>query len=293
MLLSDFLKYLAYERNYSPLTVNSYGSDIKAFTQFCESRGTAFNWEHPDADTIRRWLAHMLEKGNAPSTVNRRLSSLHTLYKYMLSTGKASCDPTSRLHGPKGKKALPYFVKEAEMDRLLDDIPIEDTFEGHRNHAIINTFYNTGIRVSELTSLNTTDVDTSAKVLKVTGKRNKQRIVPFGASLAGELEAYITLRKNVALETEKAFFVTARGTRMTSAEVRVVVKKLLTLVTSIKKRSPHVLRHTFATTMLNHNADIEAVKQLLGHESLATTEIYTHTTFEELKKIYKQAHPRA
>ena len=293
MLLSGFIKYLAYERNYSPLTVSCYERDLKAFQQFFENARPGMTWKDVDSEMIRLWLADMLEKGNTTATVNRRLSSLRTLYKYMLAKGETRYDPTGKLRGPKKQKTLPYFVKESEMNRLLDDIPVEDTFEGHRNHAIINTFYNTGIRVSELTSLNTGSVDLAARTIKVTGKRNKQRIVPFGKELCDELRQYIIMRDSVAGDSQPAFFITSKNTRLSTAEVRNIVKERLSLVTSIKKRSPHVLRHTFATSMLNHDADIEAVKQLLGHESLSTTEIYTHTTFEELKKIYKQAHPRA
>ncbi len=293
MVLSGFIRYLAYEKNCSPLTVRGYESDLKAFESFFKSLAPKLTWEEIDAGTIRLWLAGMLEKGDAASSVNRRLSSLRTFCKYMLAAGKISADPTSRLHGPKKEKPLPCFVKESEINRLLDDIPVEDTFEGHRNHAIINTFYSTGIRVSELTSLNIGSVDLISRTIKVTGKRNKQRIVPFGKELCEELRRYAEMRGTIDSGSQAAFFISAKKGRLSNAEVRTIVKTQLSLVTSIKKRSPHVLRHTFATTMLNHNADIEAVKQLLGHKSLATTEIYTHTTFEELKKTYKQAHPRA
>lgn len=294
MLLSAFLKYLAYERNYSPLTIESYKQDLETFERFFKGTDKELEWKSMNPDIIRRWLAEMLERGNTAASVNRRLSALKTFYRYLLAAGITDTDPTSRLHGPKKQKSLPYFVKESEINRLLDDIPVEDTFESHRNHAIINTFYNTGIRVSELTSLNRNSVDLGSRTIKVTGKRNKQRIIPFGQDLCDELRQYIIRCNDINGDnTQNALFITAKGNRLTSAEVRTIVKKQLTLVTSIKKRSPHVLRHTFATTMLNHDANIEAVKELLGHESLSTTEIYTHTTFEELKKIYKQAHPRA
>ena len=198
MLLSCFIKYLAYERNYSPLTVSCYERDLKAFQQFFENARPGMTWKDVDSEMIRLWLADMLEKGNTAATVNRRLSSLRTLYKYMLAKGETRHDPTGKLRGPKKQKTLPYFVKESEMNRLLDDIPVEDTFEGHRNHTIINTFYNTGIRVSELTSLNTGSVDLAARTIKVTGKRNKQRIVPFGKELCDELRQYIIMRDSVA-----------------------------------------------------------------------------------------------
>lgn len=294
MLLETFLKYIAGERNYSPLTVRNYRADLEAFKQFFKTLDETLTWETMHGDIIRRWLSDMLEKGNSATSVNRRLSSLRTFYKYLLATEVIATDPTAKIQGPKKLKTLPSFVKEAEMNRLLDDIPVNDTFEGRRNHAIINTFYNTGMRLSELTSLNVSSIDLNARIAKVTGKRNKERVIPFGKELHDELQQYIIMRRSIIGEIPcEAFFISPHGERLSNVEVRNIVKEQLSLVTSMKKRTPHVLRHTFATSMLNHDADLEVVRRLLGHASLSTTEVYTHTTFEELKRIYDKAHPRA
>ena len=195
--------------------------------------------------------------------------------------------------GPKKKMPLPSFVREKDMDRLLDELSFEEGFEGCRNRMILEMFYTTGIRLSELIGLNDADVDFSARLIKVTGKRNKQRLIPFGAELAEDLLIYIKVRNEALPVRSEAFFVLKNGGRMYPMSVYRMVRRSLSEVVSLKKRSPHVLRHTFATAMLNNDAELRAVKELLGHESLATTEIYTHTTFEELKKVYEQAHPRA
>ena len=196
------------------------------------------------------------------------------------------------MKGPKREKALPVFVKESEMDRLFDTLEWADTLDDQRARAILTVLYESGIRVSELTGLNDADVDFAQAQLKVTGKRNKQRIIPFGEELAQALHIYIKVRDERLSKQSEALFLTDQGMRMSRQQVARIVKAHLTKVTTIKKRSPHVLRHSFATALLNHGATLEGVKKLLGHESVATTEIYTHTTFEQLKRIYKQAHPR-
>ena len=195
--------------------------------------------------------------------------------------------------GPKKKKPLPSFVREKDMDRLLDETSFEEGFEGVRDRMILEMFYATGMRLSELIGLNDADVDFSAKLIKVTGKRNKQRLIPFGDELAKDLLIYIKVRNETMPQGAEAFFVLKDGNRMYPMAVYRIVKRNLSKVVTLKKRSPHVLRHTFATAMLNDRAELRAVKELLGHESLVTTEVYTHATFEELKKVYEQAHPRA
>ena len=198
-----------------------------------------------------------------------------------------------KIVGPKKKKPLPSFVREEDMDRLLDEMPFDDGFEGRRDRMILEVFYATGMRLSELIGLNDVDVDISARLIKVKGKRNKQRLIPFGDELMEDLLIYIKVRNEACLGGVEAFFVRKDGKRMYPMQVYRLVRRNLSKVVALKKRSPHVLRHTFATAMLNGDAELRAVKELLGHESLATTEIYTHTTFEELKKVYEQAHPRA
>ena len=216
-----------------------------------------------------------------------------SFYKFLLKKKVVLVDPLRKITGPKNKKPLPSFLKENEMNRLLDDTDFGEGFEGCRDQLIIEMFYATGIRLSELIGLDDKDVDFSASLLKVTGKRNKQRLIPFGDELKEGMLEYVNVRNEQVLESGGAFFVRKNGERLYKNLVYNLVKRNLSKVVTLKKRSPHVLRHTFATTMLNNEAELGAVKELLGHSSLATTEIYTHTTFEELKKVYKQAHPRA
>lgn len=293
MWTDDFLRYLAYERNYSVRTVGEYRDDLNAFEAFYREIDATLSWKEIDEDIVRDWLVSMMEAGRAATTVSRRLSALRTFYKFLLKRGWVDADPVRDVQSPKKGKPLPVFVKESEMDRLLDGAFFGNDFQGKRDKLILEMFYVTGIRLSELTGLDIHDVDTSGRVLKVTGKRNKQRIVPFGNELQSLLEAYFTARKAEDVGEGVAMFVDEKGKRLTNARVRRIVQSYLGQVTTLKKKSPHVLRHTFATSMLNHHADLETLKELLGHESVSTTEIYTHTTFEELKKMYNQAHPRA
>lgn len=294
MLLADsFLDYLRYERNYSDDTVKAYGEDIRQFQEF---GGEDVGLQSPSevvVDVVREWMIHLMNLGYATTSVNRKLSSLRSYYKYLLRRGEVKVDPLRKITGPKNKKNLPVFVKESEMNRLLDDEDFGEGFEGCRDHLVIAMFYATGMRLSELIGLDDGDVDFAASVIKVTGKRNKQRLIPFGEELRVEMETYVKQRDESVPVRSDAFFVRKTGERLYPNIVRKIVTRNLSKVVTVKKRSPHVLRHTFATSMLNHEAELGAIKELLGHESLATTEIYTHTTFEELKKVYNQAHPRA
>lgn len=293
MNIDQFLDYMCGERNMSPLTVEAYGRDLKAFESYFTQRDRGISWESVDSDLIRDWMESMMDKGNTASSVNRRLSALRSFFRFALSRGLISKDPAHNIEGPKKSRPLPQFVKESEMDRLLDGEGMwGDSFEDIRARAIIMTFYETGVRLSELTGLDIVDVDMGGCELKVTGKRNKQRIIPFGAELQKMLLSYIEVRKEFG-GSDGALFIDRKGKRLRNPVVREMVKENLTKVTTIKKRSPHVLRHSFATAMVNNGAGIESVKKLLGHESIATTEIYSHTTFEQLKKAYKHAHPRA
>lgn len=293
-LKDSFLDYLRYERNYSPRTVQCYQDDLNAFEEFCKSLDEQLAWECVDQDVIRQWMVSMMEQGHKETSVNRRLSALRSFYRYALKRHLLERDPSHLLQGPKKRRPLPYFLKESEMDRLLDGNFFPDNFDGVRDRLILSMFYQTGIRLSELTGLDVDDVDVVRLQIRVLGKRNKERIIPFGDDLLRLIRQYGELRAPYVEKTgSSAFFITRKGTRISRALVAEKVRTYLAQVTTLKKRSPHVLRHTFATVMLNHDADLESVKELLGHESLSTTEIYTHTTFEELKKVYKQAHPRA
>ena len=288
-----FLDYLKLERNYSPATVKHYRDDLKEFERFFQGFDQRLSWESVDSDIVRRWMEYMMDKGNAASSVNRRLSALRSFYSYALRRNLVVKDPVHGIQGPKRKRPLPQFLKESEMDQLLDERMWTDSYKDVLARTIIVTFYETGVRISELIGLNDKDVDYINCEIKVTGKRDKQRIIPFGDELLKTLTAY-QQQRDVETESESvAFFRTEKGKRVTDEQVRQMVKINLSKVSTLKKRSPHVLRHTFATAMLNHDAGLESVKKLLGHESLSTTEIYTHTTFEQLKKVYNNAHPRA
>ena len=288
-----FLAYLKLERNYSPATVKHYRDDLKEFERFFQGLDQQLSWESVDSDIVRRWMEYMMDKGNAASSVNRRLSALRSFYRYALRRNLVVKDPVHGIQGPKRKRPLPQFLKESEMDQLLDERMWTDSYKDVLARTIIVTFYETGVRISELIGLNDKDVDYINCEIKVTGKRDKQRIIPFGDELLKTLTAY-QQQRDVETESESvAFFRTEKGKRVTDEQVRQMVKINLSKVSTLKKRSPHVLRHTFATAMLNHDAGLESVKKLLGHESLSTTEIYTHTTFEQLKKVYNNAHPRA
>ena len=294
MLIEDFLKYLRLERNYSENTIVAYKTDLREFEGFFRSVEEGLDFTTVDADLVRSWVVNLMDEEGAKATsVNRKLSSLRSFYRFLLRKKVVKSDPMLRVVGPKKSKPLPSFLRESEMNRLLDDFPFGEGYEACRDRMILEMFYATGIRLSELIGLNDVDVDLSAKQIKVTGKRNKQRLIPFAEEMAVDLEEYIKVRNEALPQGSDAFFVLTNGKRMYARKVYEIVKRNLGKVATLKKRSPHVLRHTFATAMLNNQAELGAVKDLLGHESLATTEIYTHTTFEELKKVYEQAHPRA
>ena len=275
------------------MTVINYRKDLTEFERFYKELEPQLSWESIDSDIVRNWMEFMMDKGNSASSVNRRLSALRSFYRFALRRKLIEKDPVHGLQGPKRQKPLPQFLKESEMERLLDPKMWTDSYKDVLERTIIITFYVTGIRLSELIGLDDKDIDNVTCEIKVTGKRNKRRIVPFGKELADVFAHYRQVRNTTVKGDSIAFFQAEKGKRMTAAQVRSLVKKNLSKVSTLKKRSPHVLRHTFATAMLNHEAGLESVKKLLGHESLSTTEIYTHTTFEQLKKVYKNAHPRA
>lgn len=293
MMTDSFLDYLRFERNYSEKTIVSYGIDLAKFEEYFKGVDENVDFTTVDADLVRGWVMSLMDSGYTSTSVNRKLSSLRSFYRFLLRKGVVQVDPMLKIVGPKNKKPLPVFLKESEMNRLLDDVPFKEDFTGCRDRMILEMFYATGMRLSELIGLNDADVDFSASQIKVTGKRNKQRLIPFGEELRQTMLVYLKVRDEALPGKAEAFFVLENGKRMYATKVYHLVKRNLSKVVSLKKRSPHVLRHTFATSMLNNEAELGAVKELLGHSSLTTTEIYTHTTFEELKKVYEQAHPRA
>ena len=293
MLKEAFLDYLRLERNYSERTIVSYGTDLREFEGYLEKTEAELDFTKVHADVVRNWISELMDEGRTATSVNRKLSSLRSFYRFLLRRKEITVNPMLKIVGLKKKKPLPSFVREKDMNRLLDGLSFDEGFEGCRDRTILEMFYATGMRLSELIGLDDVDVDLSARLIKVTGKRNKQRLIPFGDELAEDLLIYIKVRNDAFPDGVEAFFIRKNGKRMYPMQVYRIVKRNLSKVVALKKKSPHVLRHTFATAMLNDNAELRAVQALLGHESLATTEVYTHTTFEELKKVYEQAHPRA
>ena len=293
MLKEAFLDYLRLERNYSERTIVSYGADLREFEGYLEKTEAELDFTKVHADVVRNWISELMDEGRTATSVNRKLSSLRSFYRFLLRRKEITVNPMLKIVGLKKKKPLPSFVREKDMNRLLDGLSFGEGFEGCRDRTILEMFYATGMRLSELIGLDDVDVDLSARLVKVTGKRNKQRLIPFGDELAEDLLIYIKVRNDAFPDGVEAFFIRKNGKRMYPMQVYRIVKRNLSKVVTLKRKSPHVLRHTFATAMLNDNAELRAVQALLGHESLATTEVYTHTTFEELKKVYEQAHPRA
>ena len=292
-LTDSFLDYLQYERNYSEETIKSYREDLRQFEEFAREEIGDSAPSEVKAELVREWIVSLMDRGYTSTSINRKLSSLRSFYKFLLRKGEVAVNPLQKIRGPKNKKPLPAFLRESDMDRLLDEVDFGEGFKGCRDHMIIEMFYATGVRLSELIGLDNKDVDFSSSLIKVTGKRNKQRLIPFGEELKIAMMEYVDVRNEAVPIRTNAFFVRENGERLSRSIVENLVKRNLSKVVTLKKRSPHVLRHTFATTMLNHDAELGAIKELLGHESLATTEVYTHTTFEELKKVYNLAHPRA
>ncbi len=293
MFIDSFIGYLRTERLYSAHTLRAYENDLLAFKDYAARMDESLLFWEADVDVVRSWVASLMDAGAAPSSVNRRLSSLRSFFDYLRREGKIAENPVQNLRGPKCRKKLPTFVKENEMDALLDDVDFGAGYSACRDRMIIRLFYETGIRLSELVSMDVASVDMQASAIKVLGKRNRQRIIPFAAGLKTALEEYLQVREQFAARESAALFLSDRGARVSPGTIYRMVNNRLALVTSVKKKSPHVLRHSFATAMLNNNAEIGAVKELLGHRQLATTEIYTHLSFEDLKGFYEKAHPRA
>lgn len=296
MLTDGFLEYLKSERNRSVRTVALYGDALSEFQRFFEKLGDDLTWESVDAEIVRDWIIHLLdEQKQKETTVNLKLSALRTFYHYLNLIGRVKKNPLLKVTGPKKKKTLPAFLRDDEINQLLDAPADTEDFKQVRDHTILLMLYVTGMRNAELRSLRDKDILMNERQIKVTGKRNKQRIIPFGDELAKGIENYWRVRKATFgnMPPEAVFMLDDKGREMNGPQLSLHVSHLLSQATSQKKRSPHVLRHTFATSMLNNGADLQAIQKLLGHESLNTTQIYTHLSFEELKKEYNGAHPRS
>lgn len=293
MQINSFLDYLRYERNYSNYTIEAYSKDLRQFERYVKlNKEGVFVPGDVDADLVRGWIILLMDEKISPVSVNRKLSSLKSFFKFLMRQGSISVNPLRLITGPKTKKPLPYFVRDKEMELLLDGDGFGEDFEGVRDRLVLEMLYDTGIRRSELTGIHNSDVDCETMQIRVTGKRNKQRLIPFAEGLKNLIEAYTEVRNREVGSESEWFFVRKNGKQLSDAIVYTIVKNKLSEIPTLAKRSPHVLRHSFATSMLNNGAELNAVKELLGHSSLASTSIYTHTTFEELKKVY-HAHPRA
>jgi integrase/recombinase XerC len=290
----SFLQYLKIEKRYSPLTVRSYLNDLGQFDNHLSLQDLPGKPEEISSHDVRSWIVSLIEKGYSPVSIHRKISSLRVFYRYLRKEGLVRNDPLEKVVLPKIKRRLPVFVDEGSLNKLLDDHDFGDDFDGIRNRTIIEMLYLTGIRRAELTGLRDIDVDLSGASVKVTGKRNKQRIIPLLKPFTVRLEDYIRVRNDRFPDINAEwFFVGNNGNKLYDKYVYNVVRRYLSMVTTIEKKSPHVLRHTFATHMLNNGADLNSIKEFLGHANLSATQIYTHNSFEKLKRIYKQAHPRA
>jgi len=292
-MINEFLHYIQYEKNYSSHTVLSYHTDLDEFAHFLDVDADAFPFALVTPQNIQQWILSLMNADVNPRSISRKISTLKSYWRFLLKHGFTDKNPTLKIILPKTNKTLPAFFKNTEVDAALDDTFLVSDFESVRDRLIIELFYTTGIRLSELLGIKDVDVSLDERSLKVTGKRNKQRIIPLLPDVCVNIRTYIELRdQDVDLKCQ-FLFVRKNGEKMYPKLVYNIVHDKMTLVSNSYKKSPHVLRHTFATGLLNEGADINAVKELLGHSSLAATQVYTHTSFEELYNIYKHAHPRA
>jgi len=290
----SFLRYLKFEKRYSNHTLSSYETDLDQYIAFCMNQNDINKDVNTDHYLIRKWIVLLIENGLSTRTVNRKISSLKSYYKFLLRNNHIQTNPMDRVLQPRFNKSIPYFVEEKQMDLLLDKVSFENSLSGQRDKLIIEVLYSTGIRLSELINIKLKDFDQHKSTILVLGKRNKERLIPLSQALNKTLSQYIILRqKEFSNSSINYLFITEKAEQLYPKFVYRLVNKYLSMVTTIDKKSPHILRHTFATIMLNNGADLNAIKEFLGHSNLSATQIYTHNSFEKLKSIYKQAHPRA
>lgn len=293
MLLDKFVDHLTYEKRYSAHTVSAYQRDLQQFTAFLKE----FGLNEPEKATdkvVRTWMMRLMEEGTGPRSVNRKLSSLRSFFRFARITGTIYTEPTSLIDPPKTPKRLPEFVEEQRLERMFEDLQWPEGFKGIVDRLILELLYGTGMRLAELMGLKVGDTDLRANTVRVLGKRNKERILPLGDELTTSLASYLKERSVLFGDPgpSEALLIDKKGEPLARRTVQRLVTYYLSGVTSQKKRSPHVLRHTFATHMLEHGADLNAVKEILGHANLAATQVYTHNTVEKLRKVHAQAHPR-
>ncbi len=294
MMIDSFLKHVQYVKRLSPNTVLAYQNDLLQLRRFLLERFSSDKVASADHTMIRSWIVSLVEAGIEPSSVNRKIACMRSFYKFLLAQKAIKGDPMRKISILKAGKRLPAFVKEEDMVNLLDNHIFEETFEGCRDRLILELFYGTGIRLSELLNLKERSIDFRNRTIRVLGKRNKERVIPFHSSLVLIIEKYVAIRnREVEQKDHGNLFVRANGESCYPMMIYKIVKKYLDLFPSVERRSPHVLRHTYATHLLNRGADLNAVKDLLGHSSLAATQVYTHNSMEKLKKVFDQAHPKA
>ena len=290
--VSGFVSYLNLQKRFSPLTAKNYQSDLTQFFQFLDEELAGYTLTTISFLHIREFISFLINSNLSPRSVNRKISTLKSFFKYLLKNGQIEVNPTQKIQGPKSSKRLPVFIDENQLESLFSTYTFAEGFEGVRDKLIIDILYQTGLRRSEILSLKESDIDIYNTQLKVLGKRNKERVIPFNITLKRNLEAYIKAKKELDL-SNPCLLVTLKDTPLSPQKISEIVKKILGAITTSKKKSPHVLRHTFATHLLNNGADINAVKELLGHANLSATQIYTHNSIDKLKKSYNQAHPRS
>ncbi|MBE9480083.1 MAG: tyrosine recombinase XerC [Bacteroidetes bacterium] len=295
MTIERYIQYIQYEKRYSKHTVIAYKKDLDQFFSFISEQYETTDIKNINYSIVRSWLVNLMENSISTRTINRKLSTLKSFFKFLIREGEISENPMHKIIPPKSSKRLPAFIEQEKINFLFDEINFGEGFNAIRDKTILELFYATGMRLSELVNLKETDFNFSYNTVKILGKRNKERIIPFSNKLKVLLNEYLT-EKNKKFNLEesgKFLFVTEKGKKTYNKLIYRIVKSYLSKITTLNKRSPHVLRHTFATHMLNNGADLNTIKELLGHSNLSATQIYTHNTIDKLKSIYKQAHPRA
>ncbi|GAB3541168.1 tyrosine recombinase XerC [Pontibacter brevis] len=289
-----FFKYLQYEKRYSPHTLTSYYTDLGQFAQYLQQVYEITDAAEADHTIIRSWLLTLVQNNIQPRSINRKIACLRSYYRFLLAQQRIEVNPMLRIKAPKASKKLPAFVPEEPFNTLLDSFTFEENFEGQRERLILEFLYGTGMRLAELIGIEHADVDRSAKVVRVLGKGNKERIVPLNDSLLNSIDTYVAQKKQYFTDNNSAkLLVTNKARPLYPKFVYRVVKKYISLITTSEHNSPHVLRHSFATHLLNKGADLNAIKDLLGHASLAATQVYTHNSIEKLKSVFEKAHPKA